>query len=68
MAEAVIDIPKRRHQQIRYVDERVRLDDYDGERRQVAVQGLGRENPTLCFYPTISTSLRRELIHQLCPS
>ena len=45
--KAVIDIPKRRHQQIRYVDERVRLEDYDGEARQIAVQGLGRENPTL---------------------
>jgi hypothetical protein len=44
---AVIDIPKRRHQQIRYLDERVPLDDYDGEARQIAVQGLGRENPTL---------------------
>jgi hypothetical protein len=45
--KAVIDIPKRRHQQIRYLDERVRLDDYAGEARQIAVQGLGRENPTL---------------------
>lgn len=45
--KAVIDIPRRRHQQIHYVDERVRLDDYDGEMRQVAVTGLGRETPTL---------------------
>jgi hypothetical protein len=44
---AVIDIPKRRHQRIRYVDERVRLPDYDGEIRQLAVSGLGRESPTL---------------------
>jgi hypothetical protein len=44
---AVIDIPKRRHQRIRYVDERVRLSGYQGEARQVAVCGLGREQPTL---------------------
>lgn len=45
--KAVIDIPKRRHQYIRYLDERLSLDAYDGELRQIAVQGLGRENPTL---------------------
>jgi hypothetical protein len=44
---AVLNIPKRRHQHIEYVDERVRLDDYKGEARQVAVRGLGREAPTL---------------------
>jgi hypothetical protein len=44
---AVIDIPKRRHQQIRYLDERLTLDGYDGELRQIAVRGLGREHPTL---------------------
>lgn len=44
---AVIDIPKRRHQRIHYVDERVTLDEYKGEMRQVAVRGLGREQPTL---------------------
>lgn len=59
--KAVIDIPKRRHQQIRYVDERVRLDDYEGEARQVAVQGLGRENPTLFLSNNFDVS-PRELI------
>ena len=44
---AVIDIPKRRHQHIEYVDERLRLENYVGEARQVAVRGLGREAPTL---------------------
>ena len=44
---AVIDIPKRRHQHIEYVDERMELKDYVGEARQVAVRGLGREAPTL---------------------
>jgi hypothetical protein len=46
---AVIDIPKRRHQNIRYHDETTRLRDYPGVIRQVAVTGLGRENPTLCL-------------------
>jgi hypothetical protein len=44
---AVIDTPKRCHTHIRYVDERVRLPGYDGEARQLAVRGLGREEPTL---------------------
>lgn len=44
---AVIDTPKRCHQHIRYVDERVRLPGYAGEVRQLAVTGLGREEPTL---------------------
>ncbi len=45
--DAVIDIPKRRHQKIRYVDERIKLSGYDGKIRQVAVTGLGRKHPTL---------------------
>ena len=44
---AVIDIPKRRHQHIEYIDETIRLENYVGEARQVAVRGLGREAPTL---------------------
>jgi hypothetical protein len=43
----VIDTPKRCHQHIRYVDERVRLPGYEGEIRQLAVTGLGREQATL---------------------
>jgi hypothetical protein len=45
--DAVIDIPKRRHREISYVDERVTLAEHQGELRQVAVRGLGREQPTL---------------------
>lgn len=45
--KAVIDTPKRCHTHIRYVDERVRLPGYEGEARQLAVGGLGREEPTL---------------------
>ena len=55
---AVIDIPRRRHKQIRYVDERVRLRDYEGEARQIAVKGLGREHPTLFLTNNFETSAR----------
>jgi len=44
---AVIDIPKRRHQHVRFVEETIRLPEYDVGIRQVAVDGLGREQPTL---------------------
>jgi hypothetical protein len=59
--KAVIDIPKRRYQKIRYVDERVTLDNYEGEARQIAVKGLGRENPTLFLSNNFDVSAR-ELI------
>ena len=58
---AVIDIPKRRHQRIRYVDERVTLRDYEGEARQIAVKGLGREQPTLFLTNNFEAS-PRELV------
>ena len=45
--DAVIDIPKRRQKHIRYLEETVTLPDYRGPVRQVAVTGLGREEPTL---------------------
>ena len=44
---SVIDIPKRCHTQIRYIEEVVRLRGYEGPIRQIAVTGLGRERPTL---------------------
>lgn len=44
---AVIDIPKRRHKNVRYLEESVQLPGYEGPVRQIAVQGLGRETPTL---------------------
>ena len=43
----MIDIPKRRHQRIRYFDELVTLRGYEGSLRQIAVTGLGRDQPTL---------------------
>lgn len=56
---AVIDIPRRRHQRIRYVDERVTLRDYEGEARQIAVKGLGREQPTLFLTNNMEASPRQ---------
>jgi hypothetical protein len=55
---AVIDIPKRRHQNIRYLDETVRLRDYPAPIRQLAVAGLGREEPTLCLSNHLEASGR----------
>ncbi len=53
---AVIDIPKRRQKQIRYLEQTVSLTDYQGMVRQIAVNGLGREEPTLfiCNHPKAS--------------
>lgn len=55
---AVIDIPKRRHQHIRYHDETTRLRDYPEPIRQVAVTGLGREKPTLCLCNNFEVTAR----------
>jgi hypothetical protein len=60
---AVIDIPKRRHQQIRYLDERLTLDGYDGELRQIAVRGLGREHPTLFLSNNFEATPRQLIIN-----
>jgi hypothetical protein len=43
---AVIDTPERCHQRIRFVDGAIRLTGYEGMIRQLAVDGLGREQPT----------------------
>jgi hypothetical protein len=59
---AVIDTPKRRHQQVRYVDERVRLRGYTGDVRQVAVDGLGREQPTLLLSNNTQETARNLLV------
>ena len=44
---AVLDTPQRCHQRIWYVDESIKLRGYEGPIRQLAVDGLGREKPTL---------------------
>ena len=59
--KAVIDTPKRCHQQIRYLEEKVRLRGYDGLIRQIAVSGLGRDRPTL-FISNHMDETPRELI------
>src|SRR5512147_2939499 len=59
--KAVIDTPKRCHQQVRYLDETVRLRGYDGPIRQIAVAGLGRDQPTL-FLSNHFEETPRELI------
>jgi hypothetical protein len=59
--KTVIDIPKRRHQRITYVDETIHVDGYEGPIRQIAVQGLGREQPTL-FLSNNFTETARNLI------
>lgn len=55
---AVIDIPKRRQKRIRFVEDEVALDGYEGTARQIAVAGLGRENPTLFLTNDEETSPR----------
>jgi hypothetical protein len=59
--KAVIDTPKRRHQHIRYWDEKVRLRGYDELVRQVAVTGLGRDSPTL-FLSNNMTETARDVV------
>jgi len=58
---AVIDIPKRCHTKIRYIEEVVRLRGYEGPIRQIAVTGLGRDRPTL-FLSNHFEETPRELI------
>ncbi len=58
---AVIDIPKRRHKQVRYVEETIRVRDYAGSLRQLAVGGLGRDEPTL-FLSNNKEATARDLI------
>jgi hypothetical protein len=55
---AVIDIPKRRHQHVRYVDETTTLRGYAGAIRQVAVDGLGHPHPTLFVSNNFDASAR----------
>jgi hypothetical protein len=56
--KAHLDIPKRLHKDIRYLDEAVTLDGYDGRLRQVAVGGLGRERYTLFLSNNTEVSAR----------
>jgi hypothetical protein len=60
--KAVIDTPKRFHQDIRYLDESVRLPGYAGPVRQVAVDGLGKERPTLLLSNNTQETARNLVI------
>jgi hypothetical protein len=60
--KAVIDTPKRCHQHIRYVEEVVRLRDYAGPVRQLAVDGLGHEQPTLFWSNNVAETPRNLII------
>jgi hypothetical protein len=61
-SKAVIDIPRRCHQQIRFCEEKIRLSGYEGPIRQIAVTRLGRENPTLFLCNNWMTSAREIVI------
>jgi hypothetical protein len=58
---AKLDIPKRLHKNVSYVDEQITLPGYEGSLRQVAVGGLGRERLTL-FVSNNSEISPRDLI------
>jgi hypothetical protein len=60
--KAVIDTPKRFHQHVRYVDESVHLPGYEGALRQVAVDGLGKEQPTLLLSNNTEETARNLVI------
>jgi hypothetical protein len=55
----VIDNPKRRHRNVRYLEQTVRLPDYRGQLRQIAVAGLGRDNPTLFLTNNLDETARQ---------
>ena len=60
-AGAVLDTARRCHQPIRYIDETIKLRGYEGPIRQLAVDGLGREKPTL-FLTNHSQETARNVI------
>lgn len=59
---AVIDTPRRRHQHIRFIDELIQLSGFDGAIRQLAVDGLGREQPTLFVSNDLAETARSLII------
>lgn len=59
---AVLDTPRRCHQRIRYLDETTTLRDYEGPIRQIAVDGLGREKPTLFLSNNFQETARNLII------
>jgi hypothetical protein len=55
----VIDTPKRRHRNIWYFEQNVRVADYEEVLRQIAVTGLGREEPTLFLTNNVEKTARQ---------
>lgn len=60
---AHLDIPKRRHKNIRYLDQRIHLKGYQGSLRQVAVDGFGRARMTL-FVTNSDKITARDLVRR----
>ncbi len=56
----VINTPKRRHPNIRYLEQTLQVAGHEGELRQIAVTGLGRDKPTLLL-----TNNREETARQI---
>lgn len=59
---AHIDIPKRLHKNVRFIDETIQLRDYEGAVRQVAVTDLGRDQPTLFLSNNFDETARNVII------
>jgi hypothetical protein len=59
---AVIATPRRYHQRIRFVDERVRLPGDEATIRHRAADGLGREQPTLCLSNDLEETARSLIV------
>jgi hypothetical protein len=64
--KAHLDIPKRLHKDIRYRDETVRVDGYDGVLHQIAVAGLGRERHTLFLSNNHDVTAREVVLRYTC--
>src|SRR5262249_55649737 len=60
--KAGVETPKRRPPGGRYADEEVRLRGYEGTIRQVAFDGLGKEQPTLLLSNNKEQTARQLLI------
>ena len=55
----VIDTPHRQHRSIRYLEQTIRVADYEGGLRQIAVTGLGRDKPTLFLTNNVEETARQ---------
>jgi hypothetical protein len=58
----VLDTPQRCHQRIWYVNDVIKLRGYEGPIRQLAVDGLGREKPTLVLSNHFEETARNLII------